>query len=125
MEAIAKRPNLTGRLCFGQEKCTGIRGDFHHYVAGDWKGYNGIIMTGHHPEVASITELCANVKRLGYGASQRVRLYGQDFEVVSDPFPDADGISVHAKTEQDDSVRVVRLPSTILQSFKGRLPKAA
>jgi hypothetical protein len=90
-----------------------------------WTGYNRVVMTSHHSEAVSITELCANVKRLGYGASQRIRLYGQEFEVVSDPFPDADGISVHAKTERDASVRVVRLPATILQGFKKRLPKAA
>jgi hypothetical protein len=82
-------------------------------------------MTSHSNESASITEICANVKRLGYGASQRIRLYGQEFEVVSDPFPDADGISVHAKTERDTSVRVVRLPATVLQSVKRKFSKAA
>jgi hypothetical protein len=82
-------------------------------------------MTSYPNESVSITEICASVKRLGYGARQRIRLYGQEFELVSDPFPDADGISVHAKTERDTSVRVVRLPATVLQSVKGRLPRAA
>lgn len=82
-------------------------------------------MTRHIFEAPTVTEICAGVKRLGYGASQRIRLYGEKYEVVSDPFPDADGISVHARTERDTSVRVVRLPATVLQSVKGRMSKAA
>jgi len=58
-------------------------------------------MTGHHSDSQSINEICANVKRLGFGVSQRVRLYGEEFEVMSDPFPEADGIAVHAKTKKD------------------------
>ena len=82
-------------------------------------------MTGHHSDSQSINEICANVKRLGFGVSQRVRLYGEEFEVMSDPFPDADGIAVHAKTKKDTVTRILRLPATVLQSVNGRRPKAA
>lgn len=74
----------------------------------------------------SISKICTDVKHLGYGISQRVRLYGEEFEVVSDPFPDGDGIAVHARTTKtDSSVRVVRLPATVVQSVKGRVSSAA
>jgi hypothetical protein len=76
----------------------------------------------HSPSVA---EICASVKRLGYAAHAHVRLYGEEFEVVSDPFPDADGIALNVKTKKDSNVRVVRLPSTVLQSVKGRDSKVA
>jgi hypothetical protein len=33
---------------------------------------------------------CGSVKRLGYGVSQSIRLYGEEFEVISDPFPESD-----------------------------------
>jgi hypothetical protein len=82
-------------------------------------------MTSHINESPTIAEVCASVKRLGYGARQRIRLYGEEFEVISDPFPEADGIAVHAKTEKDTRIRVVRLPATVLQSVKGRVSKAA
>ena len=40
-----------------------------------------------HPDVSpSVADICASVKRLGYGVSQRIRLYGEEFEVISDPF---------------------------------------
>lgn len=80
-------------------------------------------MTSTHS--SSVTEICDRVKRLGYGASQRVRLYGEEFEVVSDPFPDAGGIAVHVKAKTETGTRVVQLPATVLQSVKGTAPRAA
>jgi hypothetical protein len=77
-------------------------------------------MTSHHDVSPSVAEVCASVKRLGYGASQSIRLYGEEFEVMSDPFPDADGIAVSVKTKRDRSIRVVHLPATVLQSVRGR-----
>ena len=76
-------------------------------------------MTSHHA-VLSVMEVCASVKRLGYGIHQSIRLYGEEFEVISDPFPDGGGIAVSAKTKKDPRVRVVQLPATVLQSVKGR-----
>lgn len=81
-------------------------------------------MTSHNDECPSIAEICASVKDLGYGTNDRIRLYGEEFEVISDPFPDADGIAVHVKT-QEDTVRIVRLPETVLQSVKARTLKVA
>jgi hypothetical protein len=81
-------------------------------------------MTSHN-QSASIVEICASVKRLGYAARQHIRLYGEEFEVVSDPFPDADGIALNVRTKKDSNVRVLRLPQTILQSVRGREQKAA
>jgi hypothetical protein len=75
---------------------------------------------------SSVTEeMCARVKRLGYEPSKRIRLYGEEFEVVSDPFPDGEGIAVHVKLKNRPGIRVVRLPATVLQSVSGKLSKAA
>lgn len=70
-------------------------------------------------------EICAGVKRLGYGPSQTVRLYGEEFEVLSDPFPEAGGIAISVKTKKNSHVRVIQLPATILQSVKGAFSGAA
>lgn len=82
-------------------------------------------MTSHPHESPSITEICASVKRLGYGASQSIRLYGEEFEVVSDPFPEAGGVALNVRTKKDGGIRVLQLPATILQSVKGPLTEAA
>lgn len=64
--------------------------------------------------------MCAHVKRLGYATSRRIRLYGEEFEVVSDPFSEADGIAVHVTTKRDPGIRVLRIPATVLQSVRRR-----
>jgi hypothetical protein len=66
----------------------------------------------------SVSEICAHVKHLGYSASRRVRLYGEDFDVVSDPFPEADGIAVRVTTKKDSKIRLLQIPATVLQSGK-------
>jgi hypothetical protein len=82
-------------------------------------------MTSHPQESPNIVEICLSVKRLGYAAHERIRLYGEEFEVISDPFPDAGGIAVNVKTKRSADVRVLRLPTTVLQSVKGGLLKAS
>ena len=82
-------------------------------------------MTSHPAESPSITEVCDNVKRLGYCASQSIRLYGEQFEVISDPFPESGGIAVSVKTKEGDGIRLLQLPATVLQSVKGRWSNAA
>jgi hypothetical protein len=80
-------------------------------------------MTSTH--TSSVAEICARVKSLGYEPSKRIRLYGEEFEVVSDPFPEGDGIAVHVKPKDGRGTRVVQLPATVLQSVSGRLKRAA
>jgi hypothetical protein len=82
-------------------------------------------MANRNTESPSMLEICAQVKHLGYAASGRVRLYGEEFEVVSDPFPEADGIAVHVTTKKDSKIRILRLPATVLQSVRGRGRSAA
>lgn len=82
-------------------------------------------MTSPNIEFPSVSEICAKVKHLGYGASASVRLYGEEFEVVSDPFPEAGGIAVHARTKKDSRVRLLQIPATVLQSVRSRVPDAA
>lgn len=82
-------------------------------------------MTSRIIESSSVLEICANVKRMGYAASSRVRLYGEDFEVLSDPFSEAGCVAVHVKSEKDSRIRVLRLPATVLQSVKGKASNAA
>ncbi|MBA3914969.1 MAG: hypothetical protein H0X25_14195 [Acidobacteriales bacterium] len=84
------------------------------------KEYNRRIMTSDTSKLLSVTEICANVKNMGYGMSQHIRLYGEEFEVVSDPFPEDDGIAVKAKTKKLPDARTVQLPATLLQGIRGR-----
>lgn len=84
-----------------------------------------MIMATLNPESTSVPEVLARVRNLGYAVSGRVRLYGEEFEVVSDPFPEADGIAVRVTSKKDTTIRILRLPATVLQSVRGRNKKAA
>jgi len=75
-------------------------------------------MTSFDIESPSVLEMCANVKRMGYAASSRVRLYGEDFEVLSDPFPEAGGIAVQVKAKKDSRICVLRLPAIVLHGVR-------
>jgi hypothetical protein len=87
--------------------------------------YNNVIMVLGNFDSPSLSEMCAHVKHLGYAAPGRIRLYGEEFEVVSDPFPEDDGIAVQVRTKRNSAVRILQLPATVIQSVKGRSPKAA
>jgi hypothetical protein len=39
--------------------------------------------------ITEIEEACARIKSLGYVAFRRLRIYGEEFELLSDPFPKA------------------------------------
>ena len=65
--------------------------------------------------IDSVEKACARIKHLGYVASRRVRIYGKEFELLSDPFPQADQIAIRAKAKGDPRVRILRLPIAIVQ----------
>jgi hypothetical protein len=73
----------------------------------------------------SVLEMCASVKRMGYAASSRVRLYGEDFEVLSDPFLEAGCVAVEVKAKKNSRICVLRLPATVLQNIRRQDTNAA
>jgi hypothetical protein len=82
-------------------------------------------MTTHYSGSTSVSDLCAKIKNMGYAASKRVKLYGEEYEIVSDPFLEDQEIVVQAKTKKNPVVRMVRLPSTVLPSVRGRKSQSA
>ncbi len=68
-------------------------------------------------------EDCSKIKDLGYGITRHIHMYGQRFQIVSDPFPDGDGVAVHAISAHDPAIRTLRLPVSILLGLKDLLPR--
>jgi hypothetical protein len=60
-------------------------------------------------------ETCRKLISLGYARSNRVRLYGQEMKLVSDPFPADDGIVVDVVGTNESASRRIKLPLSILQ----------
>ena len=69
--------------------------------------------------IVSVEDACVRIRRLGYVASRRVRIYGEEFELLSDPFPEHDRIVIRARAKGESSTRILRLPVTIIQSSRG------
>jgi hypothetical protein len=67
-------------------------------------------------------ETCSRIKELGYGIAGHINLYGQRFDILSDPFPDGEGVSVHVITASDPTRRALRLPVSLLIGLKDLFP---
>jgi hypothetical protein len=61
---------------------------------------------------------CARIKDLGFTASKHIKMYGERFEIVSDPFAEGGCIVVHAIAENHPdghpTIRTLRLPTALL-----------
>jgi hypothetical protein len=69
------------------------------------------------------SDSCAKIRDLGFTASMHIRMYGERFEIVSDPFDEGDGIAVRAISGNDPVVRTLRLPIAILVGLADRFLK--
>jgi hypothetical protein len=77
-----------------------------------------------HATVRTPATDCARIKQLGYSVSRHVHMYGEHFEIVSDPFIDGAGVAVHAITAKSPARRTLRLPVAILVGLR-ELPRKA
>ena len=69
-------------------------------------------------------ETCRKLIRLGYARSNRVRLYGQELQIVSDPFlHDEGGIAIEVVADSNPNKRTMRLPLSVIQVARKRPEK--
>ena len=62
----------------------------------------------------SRSEKLRKIEGLGFTASKHIRMYGEQFEIVSGPFSEGDCVVVHAISGNDPRERILRLPTAIL-----------
>ena len=72
-----------------------------------------------------MSEICAQIKQRGYAQSQVVRIYGEEFEILSDPFPNDVGVAIRARSRRTSQVRALQLPATLIPKGHDRPPRAA
>jgi hypothetical protein len=68
----------------------------------------------------SPAENCARIRDLGYTVSTHINMYGEHFELVSDPFEEGDCTVVHVISGNDPTIRTLRLPESILLGLSHR-----
>ena len=76
------------------------------------------IMTSHHS--AEVHEMCNRLKDMGYAQSKHIRIYGQEFVVISNPFPEGNGIAVRVISKRGASEQTLKIPLPVVQSVSRR-----
>jgi len=62
--------------------------------------------------------ICERLRELGYAREKHIRLYGEEFHLVSNPMPDGDGFAVEGTTRTSSNVRRVRIPLSLVHTVK-------
>jgi len=73
----------------------------------------------------TLAEVCAQIKKSGYSQAQKIRIYGEEFETLSDPFPNEIGIAIQVRSRRTLQVRALQLPATLIHRVSERLRRAA
>ncbi len=65
--------------------------------------------------------VCTELRRLGFASGHRARLYGEDFEFVSDPEADENGYCLKAVSLKSTGARRVHIPLSVVQTVEREL----
>jgi hypothetical protein len=71
------------------------------------------------------------LKALGYAHPNRIRMYGEEFDLTSNPMAEENGFAIEAISRNSGIARRLRIPLSILQMITkdlaaaGSLPRAA
>jgi hypothetical protein len=62
--------------------------------------------------------ICERLRELGYASERHVRLYGEEFYLVSDPVPEGDGFAVEGIARGSGKSRCIRIPLSIVHTLR-------
>jgi hypothetical protein len=63
-------------------------------------------------------ELGEKLKALGYTHPNRIRMYGEEFDLTSNPIPEDNGFAIEAISRKSGVARRLRIPLSIVQMVK-------
>lgn len=52
--------------------------------------------------------------------SEKIRIYGEEFDVLSDPFANEVGIAIEVRSKRTLQTRVLQLPATVIHRVTER-----
>jgi hypothetical protein len=65
--------------------------------------------------------ICERLKKFGYSQERRIRLYGEEFHLISNPFPDGGGFAVEGIARTSGQLKKMRIPLSLVQTLKREL----
>ena len=69
--------------------------------------------------MAKLEKLGEEIKRYGYERNKKIKLYGKELELVSDPVnADNDTVVVEARERGSDNIRRVQVPRNVVAMAK-------
>ena len=67
--------------------------------------------------------ICERLKKFGYSSDRRIRMYGEELHVVSDPIADETGYCVLAVAVRSDNLRHLRIPLSVVSMLERELER--
>jgi hypothetical protein len=65
--------------------------------------------------------ICEKLMKFGYARERHIRLYGEEFHLVSNAFPDGEGFAVDGISRHSGERRRMRIPLSVVQMLKHEL----
>ena len=65
--------------------------------------------------------LCRKLQRLGFASEHHIRLYGEEFELISNPTPDGTGYGIDGISRKSGSLRHLRIPLSLVRTIENEL----
>jgi len=65
--------------------------------------------------------ICEKLRKLGYAREKRIWLYGEEFELISDPIPDGDGFAVDGIVRRSGDQRRIKVPLSLVVTIRREL----
>jgi hypothetical protein len=67
--------------------------------------------------------ICERLKKFGYASERRIRLYGEDLHLLSNPMADEDGYSLLAMVVRSGKLRQLRVPLSLVSMLERELER--
>lgn len=65
--------------------------------------------------------ICEKLRKMGYAQERRIRLYGEEFDLVSNPIPDGGGFAVEAIARRSGNHRRIGVPLSLVVTIRREL----
>ena len=65
--------------------------------------------------------ICEKLRRMGYARERRIRLYGEEFDLVSNPVAEGDGFAVDGIARTSGDHRRIGVPLSLVVTLRQEL----
>ena len=62
--------------------------------------------------------ICERLKKVGYTQEREIRLYGEEFHLISNPFPEGNGFAVEGIEHASGKTRIMHIPLSLVQTLR-------